>query len=135
MHRYEPNIGKNGMMPELLQTTFLPQLHQARFTSRSLKSDGTLIQRTQSSKMQNHMSELSRTASTLVFKGPVYRTNKRPRTEPNRHIVWSIFWLRLPRFGTSSVAGCLDSKILENHLKTGCYQLQPVFSQYIKYYR
>ena len=71
----------------------------------------------------------------VVFEGPVYRTDKRLRTELNQHMVQSIFWLRLPTFGTSPVASCLNLRILENRSKTSCNQSQPVFSQYIKYYR
>jgi hypothetical protein len=53
-------------------------------------------------------------ASEVVFEGPVYRTEKNRRTEPNRTSVQSFFWLRLPTFGVGPVAGCLILKIFEN---------------------
>jgi hypothetical protein len=70
----------------------------------------------------------------VVFKGPVHRTENAHRTELDRTSVRSFFRLRLPTFGVSAVAGCLILEIFENRSKTGCNQLRPVFSRYIKYY-
>ena len=47
----------------------------------------------------------------LVFAGPVHRTEKNSRTELNWIMVWSIFQLRLPKFGAIPVAGCRVSKL------------------------
>jgi hypothetical protein len=65
----------------------------------------------------------------VVFKGLVYRTGKKLKTEPNRHPVRSIFRLRLLTFELTPVAGCLVLKIFKNRYKTGCNRLQPVFVQ------
>jgi hypothetical protein len=55
-----------------------------------------------------------RNARCIVFEGPVYRTKKNRRTEPNQTSVRSFFQLRLPTFGVGPVAGCLVLKIFEN---------------------
>jgi len=57
--------------------------------------------------------------SLLVFAGSVLWTEKIHRTELNRTVVRSIFWLWLPKFGVILVAGCLISKIIQNRSKTG----------------
>jgi hypothetical protein len=44
----------------------------------------------------------------IVFKGPVYRTEKNRGTELDRTAVRSFFRLRLPAFRVSPVAGCVD---------------------------
>jgi len=54
----------------------------------------------------------------LVFAGSVLWTEKNHRTELNQTMVRSIFRLRLPKFGVILVAGCLISKIIQNHSKT-----------------
>jgi len=62
----------------------------------------------------------------LVFAGSVLWTEKIHRTELNRTVVRSIFWLWLPKFGVILVAGCLISKIIQNRSKTGWNRLQLV---------
>ena len=47
----------------------------------------------------------------IVFRGSVHRTAKKCRIELNQNIVWSIFWLWLPKFGAIPVASCQVSKI------------------------
>jgi len=54
----------------------------------------------------------------VVFAGSVLWTEKIQRTELNQTVVWSILQLQLPKFGVILVAGCLISKIIQNHLKT-----------------
>jgi len=54
----------------------------------------------------------------VVFAGSVLWTEKIHRTELNWTMVRSIFRLQLPKFGVILVAGCLISKIIQNHSKT-----------------
>ena len=67
-----------------------------------------------------------RRLTRIVFASSVLWTEKIHRTELNWTVVWSIFRLRLPKFGVIPVAGCLISKIIQNHSKTSWNQLQPV---------
>jgi len=62
----------------------------------------------------------------VVFASSVLWTKKIHRTELNWIMVWSIFQLRLPKFGVILVASCLISKIIQNCSKTGWNQLQLV---------
>jgi len=55
--------------------------------------------------------------SQVVFASSVLWTKKIHRTELNWTMVRSIFRLWLPKFGVIPVAGCLISKIIQNHSK------------------
>jgi len=67
----------------------------------------------------------------LVFTGSVLWTEKIHRTKLNQTMVQSIFRLQLPKFGVILVAGCLISKIIQNHSKTGWNRLQLVKQSHV----
>jgi len=76
--------------------------------------------------VQTKQTSIYRSVTQLVFASSVLWTEKIHRTELNQTVVRSIFQLWLPKFGVIPVAGCLISKIIQNHSKTGWNWLQVV---------